>query len=67
MSDIELTKEDHRIIRLALITVRARAYGLNYSHSMDEIDDVLRRLARAAGFRNTHIKNYSEFTTKCAL
>ncbi len=44
MSDIELTKEDHRIIRLALITVRARAYGLNYPHSMDEIDDVLRRL-----------------------
>ena len=51
MSDIELTKEDHRIIRLALITVRARAYGLNYSHSMDEIDDELRRLARVySGF-----------------
>ncbi len=44
MSDIELTKEDHRIIRLALITVGAGAYGLNYPHSEDEIDDVLRRL-----------------------
>ena len=44
MSDIELTKEDHRISRLALITVRAGAYGLNYPHSVDEIDDVLRRL-----------------------
>ncbi len=44
MSDIELTKEDHRIIRLALITVRAGAYGLNYPHSVDEFDEVLRRL-----------------------
>ena len=44
MSDIELTKEDHRIIRLALKTVRVRAYGLNYPHTKDEIDDVLRRL-----------------------
>ncbi len=44
MSDIVLTKEDHRIILLALKTVRARAYGLNYPHTMDEIDDVLGRL-----------------------
>ena len=44
MSDIVLTKEDHRIILLALKTVRARAYGLNYPHTKDEIDDVLGRL-----------------------
>ncbi len=44
LSDIELTKEDHRIIRLALETVRVRAYGFNYPHTRDEIDDVLGRL-----------------------
>jgi len=51
MSDVELTKEDHRIIRLALMTVGAGAYGLNYPHSVDEIYDVLRRL-RISGKRD---------------
>jgi hypothetical protein len=44
MGDIELTKEDHRIIHLALKTIMARAYGFNYPHTKDEINDVLKRL-----------------------
>jgi hypothetical protein len=44
LARVKLTKEDHRIIRLALMTVRAGAYGLNYPHSVDEINDVLGRL-----------------------